>query len=79
MKYKATIIINEDIDNIYNVVLPEVKSWERSRFTLSKTDKQLKFIIDAKDSVALRATLTGITQLLTVYEKVKENGKGAVN
>ena len=72
MNYKAVISIHENIEDIYKVILPEVKKWERSNFEMKKDKKELRFIIEAKDSVALRATLNSITQLLTVYEKVKE-------
>jgi len=72
MKFKAVISIQENIDDLYKVILPELKKWERSNFEMKKDKKELKLIVHAKDSVALRATLTSITQLLTVYEKVKE-------
>ena len=75
MRYTATIVVNEDIENVYKVIFPESKKWERSSFEIKKDKDSLRFIVDAKDSVALRATLTSITQVLTVYEKVKGLGR----
>ena len=72
MKCTAIVSVTEDIDNLYKVISPESKKWDRSSFKLQKSKGELKFIVTAQDSVALRATLTSITQLLTVYEKVKK-------
>jgi tRNA threonylcarbamoyladenosine modification (KEOPS) complex Pcc1 subunit len=50
---------------------PELKGLEKDRSTTSikKDGKRLIIIIEAKDSVALRAAFNSITKLVTVYEK----------
>lgn len=76
MKYSATIEVTGDADKIYKCFMAENQLKDtRSTFKIKKQGDKLNFIITAKDSVALRATLNSIAKLLTVYEKVK-NGKG---
>jgi len=78
MHYQAEIIINDgaggikDLEKLYSALLPEIaqSSRDRSEFSVHKSKKQVKIVIKAKDSVALRATMNNITKLLTVYEKV---------
>lgn len=43
---------------------------ERSKTIIRRKGDNLSIIIEAKDSVALRAAFNGITKLITVYEKV---------
>jgi tRNA threonylcarbamoyladenosine modification (KEOPS) complex Pcc1 subunit len=50
---------------------PELADKKRSNFKITEKKDHLLFEIEAKDSVALRATMNGITKLITVYEKVK--------
>ena len=73
MNYTAEIKIKEDPDKIYDHLLPETKGKrERSHFTLRKTGKEVVIEVEAKDAVAFRATMNSITQLLSVFQKVKE-------
>jgi len=61
-------------------IAPEraVKDSDRASFSMTASDKCLKFEVCAKDPVALRATLNSITKMLTVFDKTKkivgENG-----
>lgn len=73
MNYHAEIIITENVDNLYKCFLPEIISTSRAKINLKKEDNKLKFIIETKDSVALRAMLNSVTKLLNVYEKVNSN------
>ena len=70
MNYHAEITVTEDIDNIYKCFLPEIASTKRASINLKKTKDKVVFEIEAKDSVALRAMLNGVTKLLDVYEKI---------
>lgn len=72
MEYSADILVKGDAEQIFNCMQPELKSYERSSFTIKKTEEGVLFSIIAKDPVALRATFNSISQLLTVYEKTKE-------
>ncbi len=81
MSYKAKIIINKDVENIYNVFIPELKDseHERFKFSIQKKHEKLIFDIDAKDAVALRTVLNSLARLLIIYEKVKRFVENARN
>jgi tRNA threonylcarbamoyladenosine modification (KEOPS) complex Pcc1 subunit len=72
MKYSVVVNIKEDVENVYKCMLTEISERERSLFTIKKDNDRLEFHIEAKDATALRATLSAITQLLSVYEKMGE-------
>lgn len=72
MKILASIIVHDkNPEKILKVFQPEISKKDRSGFRIIKEKKCLKFLVEAKDSVALRATLNSITKLLTVFEKAK--------
>ncbi|MFC1722524.1 KEOPS complex subunit Pcc1 [Nanoarchaeota archaeon] len=68
----ATVIAEGDPDKLHECISPEQMSYDRSSFTIKKVDKGLQFDVEAKDPVALRATLNTISQLLIVYEQGKK-------
>ena len=72
MKYSVVVNIKEDVDPVYKCMLTEISERERSLFTIKKDDDRLEFHVEAKDATALRATLSAITQLLSIYEKMGE-------
>jgi tRNA threonylcarbamoyladenosine modification (KEOPS) complex Pcc1 subunit len=74
MSYSARIRVKENPDIIFKAFQAEAKNLktERSGYTIEKLKDCVEFNIEAKDSVALRATLNSITKLFTVYEKTKE-------
>lgn len=74
MSYKAEIIVEEDPDKVQKCLEPENISRERSSFKIKKSDDKLIISIEAKDAIALRATLNAITQMLAVYHKMKQVG-----
>ncbi len=74
--YYAEIKAKKDIAKLYALFLKEQSERERSKFRIKKTEKELIFAIEAKDSVALRATINGITQILTAYEEMKKLSNG---
>jgi tRNA threonylcarbamoyladenosine modification (KEOPS) complex Pcc1 subunit len=72
MDILASITVKDkDSEKLFQIFQPEISKKDRSGFDLKKEKDGLRFMIEAKDSVALRATLNSITKLLTVYEKVK--------
>lgn len=72
MKISADITVyDRRPENILAVFRPEISKKDRSGFDVVKGKGCLKFLVEAGDSVALRATLNSITKLLTVYEKAK--------
>jgi tRNA threonylcarbamoyladenosine modification (KEOPS) complex Pcc1 subunit len=50
----------------------EAMQTKRTRVSISSNQAQIEFNVESADPVALRATLHGITKLLTVYEKGKK-------
>lgn len=72
MKILANITVyDKNPDKILKVFQPEISKGKRSGFEIVKEKDNIEFLIESKDSVALRATLNSITKLLTVYEKVE--------
>ncbi|MBT3304662.1 hypothetical protein HN592_02085 [Candidatus Woesearchaeota archaeon] len=67
----AIITIDENVEELYKAIQPEIRKQLRSTIEIEKTDK-LTFKIEANDAVALRATLNSLTQMLSVFHKVKE-------
>jgi tRNA threonylcarbamoyladenosine modification (KEOPS) complex Pcc1 subunit len=71
MKYQVTITIKEDLDKIYNCLVTEINERERSTLNIKKHKDHITVDIHAKDATALKATLHSITQMLQIYEKIK--------
>jgi len=69
MKYHSKTEVSGG--NIYPCFATESISKERSDLRIKKGKKKVVFEITAKDAVAFRATTNMLTQLLTVYEKIK--------
>ena len=72
MRLVADIVVyDKDPDKLLKVFGPEVSKKDRSGFDIKESKGKVTFLVSARDSVALRATLNSITKLLTVYEKAK--------
>ncbi len=71
MDFKADITVRVDADKIYKCLLNEKISRERSSLDIKKTKEGLSIKVEARDAVALRATVNAVTQVLAVYSKMK--------
>ncbi|PLW79917.1 hypothetical protein C0585_05415 [Candidatus Woesearchaeota archaeon] len=74
MNYKSVIFVDVDKPkDLLEIFEPEMKNSinDRALYNLTALENSVKFDIEAKDSVSLRAVLNSITKLLTVYEKLK--------
>ena len=73
MKYKATIKVCAEPELVYNAFLPEKNElrMERSEYTMKKSADGVVFEVKAADAVAFRATINGITRMLSVIEKTE--------
>ena len=71
---KASIIVQEDCFEIEKLFSFEDKEFQnqRAKYTTKKEKNTLTFLVEAKDSTALRSVLNTITKLLSVYEKTKK-------
>ena len=84
MKFLAEIQahdeIEDNIEKLYRCLLPEIHKRGRGSVTIEKKDKRLDIKIQAEDSVALRAIMNSMTQMLTIFENTGrlsgENGHG---
>jgi tRNA threonylcarbamoyladenosine modification (KEOPS) complex Pcc1 subunit len=69
--YQSTIIVKKDIDQIYKLFASEDRELNRSRYSITKSKKELVFNIDADDATALKTAFNMITKVLSVWEKTK--------
>lgn len=72
MIYSVLLEVKGDAKELYKCFIPERRLKEdRATLKITKLRGKLQFKIEAKDSVALRATINSVTKLLSVYEKMK--------
>lgn len=77
MKYKAKLKAFGDSEKILRCFEAEgERQQDRSTLKMSKMEDYVLFEVTAKDATALRATLNGITKLLSVYEKMESIKNG---
>jgi len=73
MNYTVQIIIDDDSKKLYECLSSDQKTKNRrSEIVIKKLNEKVKITISAKDAVALRASVGGVTSLLAVYEKTKK-------
>jgi tRNA threonylcarbamoyladenosine modification (KEOPS) complex Pcc1 subunit len=76
MKFVADITVKEDADLLEKCIKPEIKTRERSSFTIKKKKDSIVFHVEAKDAVAFRATMNSLLQLLSVHHKMEKIKNG---
>ncbi len=77
MIYSVLLEAKGEEKELYRCIMPERRLREdRATLDIKKQKGKLIFKIEAKDSVALRATLNSLTKLFTVYEKMKAINNG---
>ena len=71
MKISTILTVEDPIGSLTRAFTPELSHMQGKRSSVSMTyaNSQLVFTIIASDATAMRATLNGITKLITVYEK----------
>jgi tRNA threonylcarbamoyladenosine modification (KEOPS) complex Pcc1 subunit len=73
------ITLKKNLDEIYKLFLPEIKQakTKRAEYTLEKTNKSLRFVIEAKDIKSFKAFVNSIIKIIETYNKVAvlKNGK----
>lgn len=67
----ATITVSDASQELEHLFSFEDKQFQsdRAKYVLKREKNNLVFVIEAKDSSALRSVLNTITKLLSVYEK----------
>lgn len=77
--YKATLFVEgnpKTLNESFKTELSREKgSNARAKTTIKRQSDGVVFTVDAKDSVALRAQLLGLTKLLTVIEEADRLSK----
>ena len=71
MRYEASIKAVGEPDKLFDAFMLEKGEFARSSFDVVKKEDGVEFVVKADDPTALRATLSSITKLLEVFEKVK--------
>ena len=61
-------------ERILQLFEPEEKRFPRASYTITSDEKQITFSVEAADATALRAALTTITKVLSVWETTLMNG-----
>jgi tRNA threonylcarbamoyladenosine modification (KEOPS) complex Pcc1 subunit len=71
---ESTITIDDPSKHIVALFEAELKDSinDRASYVLSHNAKKTTITIQARDIVALRATLNAVTKQLTVYEQMKK-------
>jgi tRNA threonylcarbamoyladenosine modification (KEOPS) complex Pcc1 subunit len=75
MNHPITASISYPYDErILQLFEPEKKEFDRAAYLITTHGVQLVFTIKATDATALRAALTTITKILSVWEATNTNG-----
>ena len=72
MKYNIQLTVVDKDKSLYECFKPEVSKKDRSFYTLENKKGRLLFEVQAKDIIALKATINGIIKLLEVHNKVNQ-------
>jgi tRNA threonylcarbamoyladenosine modification (KEOPS) complex Pcc1 subunit len=75
MKFTAKVCVSDvNVEELQRCFVAEHGAMQNSRSSvqIETTNNEMTFIVAANDPTALRATLHGITKLLTVYSKVEK-------
>jgi tRNA threonylcarbamoyladenosine modification (KEOPS) complex Pcc1 subunit len=72
MNFKVHFSIHENIDHLYDALLPEFKDnkYNRSKASFKKHKDKLEILIEAEDITALKANLNSVINLIEVFNKV---------
>lgn len=70
----CSLTLDEDIDSIYNLFLPEMDftKTKRAEFTINKTASKLSILITAKDFTSLKAFMSSIFKIIGSHKKIQE-------
>jgi len=71
MNFECTIMLDWN-EKLFKSIKPEINSTSRSKINICRQTNKLSIRCQAKDAVALRASVSSITKLLVVYEKMDE-------
>lgn len=69
---KSIIEIDKDIKNIKTLFSTDNFNAKTSKIKLEEKNKKLLIIIESKNIVSLRASLNGITTMLSIYYTTKK-------
>ena len=66
----------ETTEVIYNILLPEIKTFSSQRakidFSVERSQRSIKFIIEAADITALRSTTNSILKLIVLIQDLNK-------
>ena len=64
-------LISIDDVKVFDVLKPELESRHRTKESISKDSGKVVVNIESDDAVAFRASMNSLTQMLSVFEKMK--------
>ena len=72
MKYSLELAASaEEPERLARVAGLEAGKGERAELAIEKRGKSVVFRIDARDHIALRASMNTVSKILSIYEKTK--------
>ena len=69
---KNIIEITEDIENIKKLFQADNFDAKTSKVRLEEKNQKLSIIIESEDIISLRASINGVTTMLSVYYQTKD-------
>ncbi|WP_287585238.1 KEOPS complex subunit Pcc1 [Candidatus Borrarchaeum sp.] len=80
MRYKMDLrMVCSDLETtevIYSILLPEIKTFSSQRakidFSVERSQRSIKFIIEAADITALRSTTNSILKLIVLIQDLNK-------
>ncbi|MBS3136188.1 hypothetical protein J4401_04480 [Candidatus Woesearchaeota archaeon] len=72
MKFESYIDYNAEISGAYEILLPEAENRKRSKISVKKVGRKIKFTISAEDLTAFRASFGNVLKTITILEKTDE-------
>ena len=70
--FKTTIEISQDLKNIKELIQADNFDAKTSKVSIEEKNKTLSIIITSEDITSLRATINGITTMLSIYYNTKK-------
>ncbi len=73
MIYKLELEVKNDINNIRELILVDIKNLksDRSKITVKKEENKLNILIESQDATAMRAAINNVLKIVQIYEKTK--------
>ena len=73
MKYHLVLSFEtKEAEKVFRICRLDTGKKDRANIKISKSSNKILFEVNAKDSIALKASINSVIKGLTIYEKTKE-------